>query len=155
MLPKSSLVLLTVWPKSILAQVKSKSSKNHLTNSLPLHANRVIFRPFHANRVIFAPFTHFLPLCSPAHAGVRQLELENGENGAAAQNRPHGFQHPASRMPRAAIARVLHFSTFPSLAGVEFDQSPVAPSAGPIIILALWSEPHRCTVILHYGACPP
>ena len=64
-LQKSTLVLLPFYPKSILAQVKAKPSKHHLTNCLPLHANRVIFRPFHANRVIFAPFTHFLPLCSP------------------------------------------------------------------------------------------
>ena len=62
---KYRLVLLPVCLKSVLAQVKAKPSKHHLTNCLPLHANRVIFRPFHANRVIFAPFTHFLPLCSP------------------------------------------------------------------------------------------
>ena len=151
MLQKSTLLLLPFCPKSIFAQVKAKPSKHHLTNCLPLHANRVIFRPFHANRVIFAPFTHFLPLCSPCACWPTPIRVGKWCKKMVELHKIDlmVFNTQASRMPRPAIARILPFPIFPS-AGVEFDQSPLAPLADIIIILMLWSWNHTTAALSYF-----
>ena len=141
--------MLPFCPKSILAQVKAKPSKHHLTNCLPLHANRVIFRPFHANRVIFAPFTHFLPLCSPCACWPAPIRVGKWCKKMVELHKIDlmVFNTQPAGCRDLLLQEFYLFPLFPS-AGVEFDHSPLAPSTDIMIILMLWSWNHT-TPLLH------